>query len=190
MKVNIPKYKKLKATGDLIFTKNGLRGPLILDFAREITPLLEKYQEVPIVVNLIKQMNEEQIYQLFKNNPTLCILQVLETILPQSVANALCTLCDVDANATFKNIEGFKKEQLIKILVWTPLTIIGHEGFKHAMITRGGVSLKQIDAKTMQSKIVKGLYFCGEVMDLDGPCGGYNLQWSFSSGFLAGKLYD
>ncbi len=55
-----------------------------------------------------------------------------------------------------------------------------------AMITRGGVSLKDIDPKTMQSRIINGVYFCGEVVNLDGPCGGYNLQWAFSSGFLAG----
>ena len=57
-----------------------------------------------------------------------------------------------------------------------------------AMITRGGINLKEIEPKTMQSRLVKGLYFCGEVMNLDGPCGGYNLQWSFASGALAGKL--
>jgi len=56
------------------------------------------------------------------------------------------------------------------------------------MITRGGICLKEIKPKTMQSKLVENLYFCGEIVDLDGPCGGYNLQWSFSSGFLAGKL--
>lgn len=56
------------------------------------------------------------------------------------------------------------------------------------MITRGGVSLKEINPKTMQSKFQEGLYFCGEVVDLDGPCGGFNLQWAFSSGYLAGKL--
>ena len=56
-----------------------------------------------------------------------------------------------------------------------------------AMVTRGGISLKEIDPNTMQSKLVKGLYFCGEVVNLDGPCGGYNLQWAFSSGNLAGK---
>jgi predicted flavoprotein YhiN len=57
-----------------------------------------------------------------------------------------------------------------------------------AMITRGGISLKEIDPNTMQSKKINGLYFCGEVMNLDGPCGGYNLQWSFASGYLAGHL--
>jgi predicted flavoprotein YhiN len=57
-----------------------------------------------------------------------------------------------------------------------------------AMITRGGIPLKEIDPKTMQSRKIQGLYFCGEVMNLDGPCGGYNLQWSFASGYLAGGL--
>ncbi|MNN90472.1 hypothetical protein D3C81_2084250 [compost metagenome] len=57
-----------------------------------------------------------------------------------------------------------------------------------AMITRGGISLKEIDPDTLQSRRVDGLYFCGEVVDLDGPCGGYNLQWSFASGYLAGHL--
>ena len=83
---------------------------------------------------------------------------------------------------------GLKREKLIKTLTWTPLTVIGHEGFKNAMITRGGVDLKEIDSKTMQSKIVDGLFFCGEVVNIDGPCGGYNLQWSFSSGYLAGLV--
>ncbi|MFA9374941.1 MAG: NAD(P)/FAD-dependent oxidoreductase, partial [Poseidonibacter sp.] len=77
---------------------------------------------------------------------------------------------------------------LVKIIANTPFTVTESIGFKKAMITRGGVTLKEIDPNTMQSKLIKGLYFCGEVMDLDGPCGGYNLQWSFSSGNLAGHL--
>jgi predicted Rossmann fold flavoprotein len=88
----------------------------------------------------------------------------------------------------YQKIKGDKKEQLVQILTSTPFTIIGHNGFKQAMITRGGISLKEIDPKTMQSKLTKGLYFCGEIIDIDGPCGGYNLQWAFSSGYLAGKL--
>jgi predicted flavoprotein YhiN len=66
--------------------------------------------------------------------------------------------------------------------------VIDHLGFEKAMVTRGGVSLKEVDPNTLESKLIKGLYFCGEVLDLDGPCGGYNLQWSFSSGALAGEL--
>jgi len=68
------------------------------------------------------------------------------------------------------------------------MTISGSDGFKLAMITRGGVNLKEIDPSSMESKIIKNLYFAGEIIDIDGPCGGYNLQWAFSSGFLAGNL--
>ncbi len=192
LKVDIPKYKKLKLTGDLIFTKDGLRGPVILDFAREITPILAKYNEVPLLISFLKGMNEDQIFSHIKkqiaNKPESTILENLETLLATSVATQICNISEVDTSLRFKQIEGQKREKLVKTLAWTPFTITGHDGFKHAMITRGGVDLKQIDPKTMQSKLTNGLYFCGEVVNIDGPCGGYNLQWSFSSGFLAGKL--
>lgn len=191
LKVDIAKYKKLKLTGDLIFTNNGIRGPVVLDFARELTPILAKYDEVPLLINFLKGMNEEQIYTHIKKeiekNPANSILENLNTLLALSVAQEICNICKIDSNLRFKNIEGSKREKLIKTLAWTPFTVIGHDGFKNAMITRGGIELKQIDSKTMESKLEKGLFFCGEVVNIDGPCGGYNLQWSFSSGNLAGK---
>ena len=192
MKVNMKKHKKLIAHGDLIFTKTGIRGPVVLDFAREITPLIDKYKEVPTLINLTKGKNEDEILRHFKNeqslNPHANILKLIQTLLPHAISLELCKLSDINPDETLKNVDGIKKANLLKILAWTPLTINGHDGFKMAMITRGGINLKEIDSKTMQSKIINGLYFCGEVMNLDGPCGGYNLQWSFSSGYLAGKL--
>jgi predicted Rossmann fold flavoprotein len=195
MKVDIKKYKKLHAKGDLIFTKSGIRGPVVLDFSREITPLLAKFDEVPILMNLTKGMNEEDIREHFKKlqkeNPHSSILELITSLLPMSVSLELCKLANItDSNLTLKKLSGQVRDQLIKLLAWTPLTINGHDGFKLAMITRGGISLKEIDPNTMQSKKMQGLYFCGEIMNLDGPCGGYNLQWSFASGFLAGKLLD
>lgn len=185
------KIKKLKATGDLIFTKKGLRGPVILDFAREITPYLNIYHEVPIVVNLTKGMNEDDILQHIKNeitkNPQNSIEEQLKKLLPTSVIIELCKMCEINSLQTFKTINGSAKNKLVKLLAWTPFTVNGHDGFDKAMITRGGVSLKEIDPKTMESKIISGLYFAGEIVDLDGPCGGYNLQWAFSSGYLAGQ---
>ena len=192
LKVDLPKYKKLKLTGDLIFTNNGIRGPVVLDFARELTPIIAKHNEVPLLISFLKGMNEEQIFTHIKKeiekNPTATVLENLTTLLALSVATEICNICEIDTSEKFKNIDGIKREKLIKTLAWTPLTVTGHEGFKNAMITRGGVELKEIDSKTMQSKLVSGLYFCGEVVNIDGPCGGYNLQWSFSSGNLAGKI--
>ena len=192
LRVNLKKHKKLRATGDLIFTNHGIRGPVVLDFAREVTPLLKKYEEVPLVLNLTKGMNEEQIQNHFKRelkkNSKQTILELISTLIPTPLSREICNLANINIDEKYKKIEGIKRAKLISLLAWTPLTITGHDGFKMAMITRGGISLKEIDPKTMQSKLINGLYFCGEVMNLDGPCGGYNLQWSFASGYLAGKL--
>ncbi len=192
MMVDMKKYKKRKAQGDLIFTKSGIRGPVVLDFSREITPLLSKYDEVPVLMNLTKGMNEEQIRAHLKQelakDPHRNTLELLTTLLPESVSRELCGLAGADPEVSFGRQNGQARDKLVKLLAWTPLTVNGHDGFKMAMITRGGVSLKEIDPGTMQSRKMAGLYFCGEVMNLDGPCGGYNLQWSFASGYLAGKL--
>ena len=192
MHVAMKKYKKLHAKGDLIFTKGGIRGPVVLDFSREITPLLNKFEEVPVLANLTKGLNEEQIREHFKKelgkDPHRNTVQLIQTLLPQSVSVELCKLAQADPILGWNKLPGTVRDKLIKLLAWTPLTINGHDGFKMAMITRGGISLKEIDPYTMQSKKLKGLYFCGEIMNLDGPCGGYNLQWSFASGCLAGQL--
>ena len=192
IKIDLPKAKKLKAVGDLIFTSKGLRGPVILDFSREITPYLAQYGEVPILLNLVKGKTQNEIFEHLKkegkSNPSGTVLEHLSTLLPTSVANELCILCEADTSLKFKDLDGKVRENLVNMIAWTPLTVTDSVGYKKAMITRGGVTLKEIDPKTMGSKLIKGLYFCGEVMDLDGPCGGYNLQWSFSSGNLAGHL--
>ena len=191
LRVDMKKYKKLHATGDLIFTKEGIRGPVVLDFSREITPLLAKYDEVPLLANFTKGMNEEQIRTHFKEtiqkSPDIDTLTLVRTLLPESLSRELIALASCDPALTLAKQQGSARDRLIKLLVATPLTVNGHDGFKMAMITRGGVHLKEIDPYTMQSRRLGGLYFCGEVVNLDGPCGGYNLQWSFASGYLAGK---
>ncbi len=192
LRVALKKHKKLRAKGDLIFTKSGIRGPVVLDFAREVTPLLKKYGEVPLLLNLTKGKNEEQITKHLKEaalqNPSANIVELTSSLLPKPLSLELCKLAGVTLDATLSKVSGQARAKLINLLAWTPLTVNGHDGFRLAMITRGGISLKEINPKTMQSKLINGLYFCGEIMNLDGPCGGYNLQWSFASGYLAGKL--
>ncbi len=186
LKIDLKKYKKLKAVGDLIFTKNGLRGPVILDFAREITPLLETHKEIPIVANLTQGMNENDALELLKKNSHKTVFETLTQVVPKELATIFCELSNITLEQKYKQLQGSSKEKLVKLLAWTPLTIIGDDGFEKAMVTRGGVNLKEIDPKTMQSKRINGLYFCGEVLDIDGACGGYNLQYCFSSGYLCG----
>ena len=192
LRVDIKKYRKLSATGDLIFTKNGIRGPVVLDFSREITPILKKLNRVPLVMNLVKGLNREQIRDRFKSalmkNRDISTLDVMRSLLPKSISLALSKELEIEPLEPFSKLSGVSRDRLIDIVAETPLTVVGHDGFKKAMVTRGGVSLKDIDPKTMESRRVSGVYFCGEVIDLDGPCGGYNLQWAFSSGFVAGRL--
>jgi len=191
LRVATKKYRKLQATGDLIFTKNGIRGPVVLDFSREITPLLRHNNTVIIEANLTQGKNEEAIRQHLKQhqrlNPRHNTLETLQTLLPASVSLALCALAGADPDRTLAQQPGTIRDHLIRLLVTTPLTIVGHDGFDKAMITRGGIRLKEVHPKTLESKKIDGLYFAGEVLDLDGPCGGYNLQWAFASGVLAGS---
>ena len=195
LRVDLKKAKKLRAMGDLIFTKTGIRGPVVLDFAREVTPLIEKYGEVPLLVNMTKGKNEDELLKHFKSeidkdSTAKSTLDIMKTLLPEALSIELCKLAGADVSLGFNKLAGQVRSDLIKLLAWTPLTVIGHDGFKMAMITRGGVSLKEIRPETMESKVLDGLFFCGEVMNLDGPCGGYNLQWSFASGYLAGHLSE
>ena len=151
LRVALKKHKKLRAKGDLIFTKNGIRGPVVLDFAREVTPLLKKYGEVPLLLNLTKGKNEEQISQYLKEsaskNPEKTILEHVCTLLPEPLSLELCKMAEVDLNTKYKKLSGKSREQLIQLLAWTPITVNGHDGFKLAMITRGGISLKRDKSK-------------------------------------------
>ncbi|RUM61253.1 MAG: NAD(P)/FAD-dependent oxidoreductase [Sulfurimonas sp.] len=192
LRISLPKAKKLRAVGDLIFTTQGIRGPVVLDFAREITPLLERYGEVPLHINVVQGMNEaqilEKIHKALAEDPHQRTRELLSVLIPDALSRELCAMASLDPERHWNKQPGGARHALLNLLVKMPLTVVGHGGFNMAMITRGGVTLKEVDPRTMRSRLIDNLYFCGEVLDLDGPCGGYNLQWSFSSGYLAGML--
>ncbi len=191
IRINLPEAAKLQARGDLIFTADGIRGPVILDFAREITPLLEKYGEVPLLVNLTRGMNEEELRQRLEMEQRKVQLQnaasTLATFIPSPLAVELCLLVGIEPQEPLKKQPAAKRDALLKVLTWTPLTVTGHDGWNSAMVTRGGVSLKEVRPETLASRLIQGLFFCGEMLNLDGPCGGFNLHWCFASGMLAGS---
>ena len=110
----------------------------------------------------------------------------LSGVLPQELAEVLCELAGVDPQTPIHRVPGAARDELLRVLVRTPLTVTGTTGYEGAFVTRGGVRLKEVRPETLESKVQPGLYLCGEVLDLDGPCGGFNLQWAFASGYLAG----
>lgn len=190
IKINVPGFEKCKASGDLIFTQNGIRGPVVLDFSGEITPLLAKFGAVPVLLNLTGGLNQQQLSEKIRTRsqgqPQETVIETLGEIIPAPLAKELCTMVGANENLSYRKLPGSVREALLNILIATPLTIVGHGGFSQAMVTRGGVSLKEVCPETLASRLVRGLFFCGEMLDLNGPCGGFNLQWAFSSGCLAG----
>ena len=126
------------------------------------------------------------VADLIGKNPKRNIISLLSQFLPKALIQTLC-----DENKIPDTAAGQMSKQMRKTLIEKfknlPLTIISAEPIEKATVTRGGVDISEIDSKTMQSKLCKGLFFAGEVINVDGPCGGYNLQFAFSSGFLAGK---
>jgi predicted Rossmann fold flavoprotein len=186
--IDLPKCGKLAAIGDLIFTRNGIRGPVVLDISREISPLLEKHTQVPLLFNLCKGRNQEEWQELFKSwhkDGSQRLVDCLEKELPLELAEVMCELGQLDGSTRLSQLGGKERERLIQVLIKTPLTVTGTTGYKGAFITRGGVKLKEVRPETMESKLQKGLFIVGEVLDMDGPCGGFNLQWAFASGWLA-----
>src|SRR5699024_2419089 len=93
----------------------------------------------------------------------------------------------IDENKKVAQLSNEEIDKLAKILVDWKFEITGSQSYKDAQVTAGGISTKEIDSTTMESKLVKGLYFAGEIMDIDGDCGGFNLQWAWSSAYVAGK---
>lgn len=183
------RQKKIVRTGDVIFTEHGIAGPVILDLSREISPLLAKHGTVSLKLNLGRGRNREDWQAIFKEwrqGSGGMVPERLAEHFPPPLAEVLCELARIEPQTTAHALGGEERIRLIGILVETPLTVVDTAGYDQAFITRGGVSLKEVDPNTLESRLCPGLYLSGELLDLDGPCGGFNLQWAFASGYLAG----
>ena len=163
--------------GELQITDYGISGILIFQLSRFVNALLSEGKTPRIVLDFLPELSlaevEERVEHLLKFGEA---KEALKGLLPAKLSAVI---------AKSKNIHSAKELAfLIKSYEVTP---IGSLGFDKAQVTAGGVDTAFVDAKTMESKVVLGLYFCGEILDIDGMCGGYNLQWAFSSGAVAGK---
>jgi predicted Rossmann fold flavoprotein len=130
---------------------------------------------------------EEKIMALWKKNPKRLLGNSLIGILPKKLAQFLIRHCaGMKVGASTDSVTRRQRMRLVRALTGLEIAIKAPRTFKDAQVTAGGVSTDKVDGKTMESRLVKGLYFAGEVLDVNGDCGGYNLQFAFSSGYLAG----
>ena len=180
---------KYKEMGEMLFTHFGISGPLVLTSSSIIAGSDEK--DIKVLIDLKPALSDDEfdarLIRELKEGNKKDLKNILGNIYPIKLGLKICELANVDI---YKKCNEITKEERKKILEYTkrlPLTIKGTRDFDEAIITHGGVSVKDINPKTMESKLVKNLFFAGEVIDVDAFTGGFNLQIAFSTGYLAGE---
>lgn len=183
--------KTVSETGEIIFTHFGLSGPLVLDISGNIARLLKNHKEIKIAVDFKPGYKREELEDmLFKKiiaSGRAQIKSFMESLLPKRMAPVFLSLLNILPEKIISQISKHERSVIINNLKAFPLTVNGSLPMDEAMVTCGGVSMKEINPRTMESKIVPGLYFAGEIIESAGESGGYNLQQAFSTGYLAGE---
>ena len=184
--------KKLTSDiGELIFTHFGVSGPLVLDMSGDIVSELEKHKELIMTIDLKPGLKKEQLESKLVNKFTVKgnvqMKNLIQDILPKRMVSVFLSLLSILPEKRTNQITKEERRGIIDTLKAFPLTITGSLPLEEAMVTGGGVSRKDINPRTMESKVVPGLYFAGEVIEGAAPSGGYNLQQAFSTGYLAGE---
>lgn len=177
--------------GEMTFMPFGLSGPIILTLSRTIVDELHKKNNVEITIDLKPALDEQKLdnrlLRDLNEHGKKKISTVFRGWLPTAMIPVFINLLGIDPGKECHQISSKERKNIRYLLKNLPFRITNHRSFKEAIITAGGVSLKEISSKTMESKLVKGLYFAGEIIDLDADTGGYNLQIAYSTGWLAGN---
>jgi len=187
---NAGKKKVISDVGEMIFTKNGISGPLVLTLSCSIVDFLKDGYHVNCSVDLKPALSKDQLLKRFlkdvSDHPKKSIKGILKDYLPERLICTFLDLLNIPHEEKISHINRKVREDLLDMFKGFSFDIERGESIDFGMITQGGVSLKDVSPKTMESRIVKGLYFAGEMLDIDADTGGFNLQAAFSTGFLAG----
>ena len=176
--------------GELLFTHFGLSGPLVLSASCHMKYLPQRRYEIHIDLKpaLDEKKLEERLLRDFVDYANRDFINYLPTLVPQKLTDYLLRESGVGAHDKVHQIRREQRRNVVKALKEMRIPVSGLRPIEEAIVTAGGVNVKEINPSTMQSKLVRGLYFAGEVMDVDAYTGGYNLQIAFSTGALAGQL--
>jgi predicted Rossmann fold flavoprotein len=176
--------------GSLLFAHFGLSGPVILDVSRAVSGHTEP-QRLLAELDLLPAMHADDVIQWLRSEASLAgkkqVAGILAGKIPRRLADILMLLAGVPLERLGVELKKEERTQLARLVKQLPVALTGTLGFKKAEVTAGGVALDEVDSRTMQSKKVPNLFLAGEVLDLDGPIGGYNFQAAWSTGWLAGS---
>jgi len=180
-----------RRTGSLLWTHFGVSGPVVMDASRHWTLARAQNQQVTIRCNLLPGCNFEQAEQWFLSRaterPRGTVQNLLAERLPERLARALLLQGGVEPSLQLGQILREQRRALVHTLTGLNLLVERDRGWNFAEVTAGGVPLQEIDYRTMESRKVPGLYLVGEMLDCDGRIGGFNFQWAWASGYLAGR---
>ena len=196
--VDIEKNKEIyKDFGEMIFTHFGLSGPTILSGSahllryKNLEELLQN-NKIKILIDLKPALSneklDERILRDFLSEKNKLFKNSLDALLPKKMIDTVIEISNINPNKPVNEITKKERENLVNILKKFEITIKGFRPIEEAIVTAGGINIKEINPKTMESKLVKGLYFAGEIIDVDAYTGGFNLQIAYSTGYTAGKI--
>lgn len=184
--IDLKKERKCVERGELLFTQNGFSAFAVLDLAGRIAQLLSQMPEVPVVVDFLPAKSEDELRELFltwhSTKGRKGVVSLLAEIFPRKLASHLLGGRDHPAS----QFRSRDMDDLISNIKKHSFQVNGTGSWDRAMVTLGGVSLKNIDPDTLESRLVDGLFFAGELLDVTGPCGGFNITWALASGTCAG----
>ncbi len=190
VEANILKNNKIivKRFGEMLFTDKGVSGPIIFEISKYICR--EKPGDLTLSIDLKPALSLEQLNNRIRRemlDKNIIFKNLLRLLLPIRLADLFVNLLSIDEDKKIKHLSKEEISRLCSLLKHFDLHITNLGNFYHSIVTSGGVDIKSINPKTMESKIVPNLYFAGEIIDIDGETGGYNLQAAFSTGSVAGK---
>ncbi len=182
----IAKYNNKKIggmRGDILFAHFGITGPAVLNISSFINRVVEK-ESVELRIDFIPEISKEEISKNIRENPNKTIYNNLKELLPLNFMKEI--LCHLRIDKRPKELTKEEEKNIVDSIKELKLTCIGTKSIEEGIVTSGGVDVKEINSSTMESKLLKNLYLAGEIIDIEGLTGGYNLQISFSTGYLAG----
>jgi len=184
------KKKIISDVGDVMLTHFGISGPLALDISGEAVSLIEQYKELALEIDLVPDRRREELevdlLNMFCSKGGAQLKTLMQEMAPKRLVSMILALLKIDQNKLANQVMKKEREAIVGMLKGFPLTVAGSLEIASAMVTAGGISRKEIDPRTMMSRIVPGLYFAGEIIEGAAKSGGYNLQQAFSTGYVAG----
>jgi len=187
VKLLIDKEEKTSESGEVIINKDNISGIPVMQLSRYAVNALDQGKEAELVIDLVESMNKTELCKLISKSIQrgLTCYESVSLLINDKLADYCIRSLGISPDAKPKSGTAENIERIVNLLKHFKVQISGDCGFNRAQVTCGGVDTGLI-SENMESKIVSNLYFVGEVLDIDGTCGGYNIQWAFTSGYLAG----